>query len=74
MAETVITIRLTYENGGHFRMVSTGGNGEEPIVVCHIQENGEIAKMWPQVQKICTGYFDSKMTDIGVAMKAEGGG
>ena len=69
MAEKVITITLKYENSGHFRMNSTGGNGEQPIVVCHIQENGNIAECWPDVEKICDSYFKSKLKEIGDEMK-----
>jgi len=75
MAETVINITLSYENGGHFRMVSKGANGTDPLVVCHIQENGNIAECWPDVEKICSAYFAKALKKVGDEMKkpAEGG-
>ena len=69
MAEKVITISLKYENGEHFRMIATGGDGTEPLVVCHIQENGNIAESWPDVEKICDSYFKAKLKEVGDEMK-----
>lgn len=76
MAENEIVIKLSYENGGHFRMTSKGGNGEEPLVVCHIQENGNLAEAWPSIEKICGAYFAAKLKEVGDEMKkpSEGGG
>lgn len=69
MPDKVISLKLTYENGGHFRMTATGGDGEGNITVCHIQENGNIADCWPDVEKICDSYFKLKLKEVGIEMK-----
>lgn len=69
MAETVITIKVSYENGGDFKMTSIGGDGPAPLIVCHIQENSNITIAWPNVEKICESYFAEVLKKAGDEMK-----
>ena len=66
MAE-VRLIRLTWENGVNFKMDTKLGDGSY-ITIMEMEENGCIAKLWPDAQNLCEKFFGKCITDIGTVM------
>ena len=67
MAEKTQVLKLTWENKKHFKMVEDDG---EKVTIVMVEENGNIGAIWPEVQNICTRYFQSIIEKIGNEMKA----
>ncbi len=69
MAEQVRLVRLTWENGEGFK-VDTKLDAGAYVTIIEMDENGNIAQLWPHAQKLCETYFERIVTDVGTEMKA----
>ncbi len=68
MAEQVRLVRLTWENEVGFKM-DTKIDAGSYITIIEMDENGNIAQLWPFAQQLCEKYFEKTITGIGTEMK-----
>jgi hypothetical protein len=64
-----LEIKVKWENGAMFSVVEKHDE-HDPTTVLALEENGEIAVLWPNVQKALEAYWKVIMTKIGEEMKA----
>ncbi len=69
MAASELEIKLTWENGVHFTFTAKH-DAEVVKTIVSMDENGNIAGLWPSVQSICETYLKSELNTIGSAMKS----
>lgn len=68
MAVSEFEVKLQWENGNYFSMV-TKDEGGEWITDIKVEENGAIADIWSGVQSACLTRFNNKVSSIGKEMK-----
>lgn len=61
-----LTLKLKWENEKSFEF--TEDENDKVLSIIKVEENGNIATLWPQIQKICCDTFNSKMEAIGQEM------
>lgn len=69
MAETEIELKLTWENGVAFEMTAKE-NAESVIQIVRMEENGNLAQLWPNIRDIITNYAGAIAARIGKEMSA----
>lgn len=69
MAAKELELTLKWENGVSFEM-TTKRDAEAVSTVVKLDENGQIANLWPNIHKICQTFFLAELTTIGTEMKS----
>lgn len=69
MAAKELEIKLSWENGVSFEMTAKRDAGVVSTVV-QLDENGQIATLWPNIHNICRTFFIAELTTIGTEMKS----
>lgn len=69
MAEKQVEIELNWENGNYFEMKLKPDDGDW-LQVVRVDEQGNIATIWPKVEQICLLAFAKKCAEIGEEMRA----
>ena len=64
-----LELKLKWENGVEFSVQEKHDDGEWSTVLA-LEENGEIATLWPNVQKALEAYWKQVLTSIGEEMKS----
>ena len=68
MAESVLLLRIKWENRSHFEMESKRDDASY-IQVVRMEENGSLSSLWPHINNICRDFLIAQLLAIGEAMK-----
>ena len=69
MAAKELELKLKWENGVSFEMTSKR-DAEAVSTVVKLDENGQIAALWPNIHNICRTFFIAELTTIGTEMNS----
>ena len=69
MAGKELEIKIKWENGNHFTL-ECKVEGEGWFTVVMVEENSNIAEIWPHVETICRLFFLKQIEKIGTEMKS----
>ncbi len=68
MAASELELKLTWENGVNFTLTSKHDASAVKTIVS-MDENGNLAALWLNVQNICETYVRQELETIGRVMK-----
>ncbi len=67
MAESVLLLRIKWENQSHFEMESKRDD-EAYIQTVRMEENGSLSSLWPHISNICKDFLVVQLLEIGEVM------
>lgn len=67
MAETVIDLKIAWENNQHFHVQSQEDSGPV-LTVVKVDENGDIAALWPSLIDLMERHIKGIMARVGTEM------
>jgi len=68
MAETITTIKLTWENNNYFELKCKETEESDWLTILHVDENSDIEGLWDDIASICIAFFAQRMKKIKDAM------
>lgn len=68
--ENEAEITLAWENNVGFCMTQKVNSDPEKIII-KLEENGDIASLWPHIEDACQQFFNNLLSKIGSDMRAE---
>jgi len=70
--EKELEIKIKWQNAAYYEMKAKCEHCEDEdfITIVKVDENTNMARIWPNVEAICQDYFESHMRDIGTEMRS----